>query len=237
MIWVSPLLVGSSLSILGGGGSILVVPILIYLFNLDPKIAIAYSLVIVGLTSLVGVLKNYKRISYNNVLKLGITASLGTFIGAKISPFIPSNIQMIIFSLTMLITAYKMIIKRKEQSKEKHKLYLPILGIFIGILSGIIGVGGGFLLVPVLIASSGLKIKEAIPSSLLIISFNSFFGTIGYLNIIDFNLNLIAGFILISSIGMLVGDILKDKMNEQQIKKTFAITLILIASFILYNNL
>ena len=98
-MWFSPLLIGLSLGILGGGGSILVVPILTYLFKIDPKTAIAYSLLIVGLTSLFGVIQNLKNIEYKKIILFSLLAFFGTFIGTKIAFLISSQIQMILFSL------------------------------------------------------------------------------------------------------------------------------------------
>jgi uncharacterized membrane protein YfcA len=237
MIWLSPLIVGLSLGILGGGGSILVVPILTYLFGLDPKIAIAYSLLIVGLTSLIGVIQNYKNISFNSVFKFGITASIGTFLGAKLAFYFSSQFQMILFAIIMLITSYKMFKNKKKEAVKINKWLLPLEGFGVGILSGIIGVGGGFLIVPVLLGAGNLSIKKAIPTSLIIISLKSLFGTMGYLGQIDFNIELISSFVGISILGLFFGTFLSHKLPEEKTKKIFAIFLLIIAIFVILKNI
>ena len=237
MLWISALAVGLFLGILGGGGSILVVPSLTYLSPLEAKEAIASSLAIVGFTSLVGVFRARDKINYSAALTFGIPAMLGTFLGARLSVFFSAQAQLLLFSAIMLLTAAHMYFKKSDKKINIPKKLLALEGILVGVLTGLIGVGGGFLIVPVLHSAGGLSMAAAIPTSLLIISAKSLFGAAGYYGLVSFDWNLIASFSAIGFIGLFFGLHLSNKLDDNKLKKLFAIFLVLISIFIISQNL
>ena len=237
MIWFSALFVGLFLGILGGGGSILVVPSLTYLSNLDPKSAIASSLIIVGFSALSGVVRSRKKINYKAAFLFGFPAMLGTFMGAKLSVFFSAQFQLLLFAAIMILTAIHMFINKQKERLKIPKFVLAFEGVLVGILTGLIGVGGGFLIVPVLYSAAGLSMSVAIPTSLLIISAKSLFGALGYISIVTYNWNLIGTYSLISFFGLIIGLNIADKLDDKKLKRLFALFLIIISIFIIINNL
>lgn len=234
-------LIGLSLGLLGGGGSILTVPILVYILNMDPKLSIALSLAIVGATSLIGSYGHYKKgnINLRIAIIFGPIAMLGTFIGAKISAFLSGNTQLTIFAIIMLLASFFMFKGRKDtEATEKQLNYflIAIEGIIVGIVTGIVGVGGGFLIVPALVLLTGISMKQAVGTSLLIIALKSFSGFMGYVDQIVIPWGFLGSFTIFTSIGILMGTKLISYVPQQTLKKVFAIFLIIMGGFILYSN-
>jgi uncharacterized membrane protein YfcA len=242
-------IIGLSLGLMGGGGSILTVPILVYALDMDPKTAIALSLAIVGLTSLVGSVSHLraKNIHLKIAAIFGPIAMAGTFLGAKISVYLTGAMQLIIFAIVMLIASYFMFTKNKNQQEEpdqaevteKEDLNIPVImaeGIFVGILTGIVGVGGGFMIVPALVLLTKIPMKKAIGTSLLIISFKSFAGFAGYLGQVTIPWTFLMQFSFFTIIGILIGSHLVQYVSSEKLKKSFAIFLVIMGVFILYKN-
>ncbi len=235
-------LIGLSLGLLGGGGSILTVPILVYAMDMDPKLSIALSLAIVGATSLIGVFGHYKNqnIDFKIALIFGPVAMLGTFVGAKLSQYLSGSTQLILFSLIMIIASFFMFKGRDENVSEKDKdLNIPLIiteGIVVGIITGLVGVGGGFLIVPALVLLAGLSMKKAVGTSLLIISLKSFAGFAGYITIMEIPWEFLAKFTAFSGAGILIGSHLVKFVPQKTLKKSFAVFLVIMGIFILYKN-
>ncbi|MAX67291.1 MAG: sulfite exporter TauE/SafE family protein [Bacteriovoracaceae bacterium] len=237
-------LIGLSLGLLGGGGSILTVPILVYAMGMDPKLSIALSLAIVGATSLLGVFGHFKakNIDIKIALIFGPVAMAGTFLGAKLSQFLSGQAQLIFFAIIMLLASVFMLKNKKQEQEEENEnkpLNIPLIigeGIFVGIITGLVGVGGGFLIVPALVLLAGLNMKKAVGTSLLIISMKSFAGFIGYLGLVEIPWSFLAQFILFSGVGILLGTYLVRFISQNKLKKAFAIFLIFMGIFILYKN-
>ncbi len=185
--YIASLFIGVSLGLIGGGGSILTVPVLVYLFSISPTLAISYSLFIVGFTSLVGAYNNYHKglVSFKTVLLFGSSSITTVFIARKfIIPFLPDvffkigsfNVThalfvMVVFAILMLTASISMIKSRKVEAEAKAKsspLLLVLYGVLIGLVTGFLGAGGGFLLIPALVILMKLPMKEAIGTSLLI---------------------------------------------------------------------
>lgn len=234
-------LVGLSLGLLGGGGSILTVPILVYALNMDPKLSIALSLAIVGTTTLFGVYEHYrhKNIKFKLAFLFGGFAIPGTFLGSYLSQFISGNTQLIIFAIVMMTAAIFMFKGKKEVTNENQNFNYPLIiisGLFVGVMTGLIGVGGGFLIVPALMFFTKTQMRQAVGTSLLIISINSFFGFMSYIQLITIPWLFLIKFTVSSILGILIGARLANKVPQEKLKKIFAIFLVVMGIFILYKN-
>lgn len=233
--------IGLSLGLLGGGGSILTVPILVYAVGMEAKLSIALSLAIVGATSLLGVYGHYRK--QNVDLKVaaifGPFAMAGTYGGARLSVFFSGQTQLIMFALIMLIASVFMLRGRKDTEgveKELNYFLIGVEGIVVGIITGLVGVGGGFMIVPALVLLTGIPMKKAVGTSLLIISLKSFSGFFGYIGMVEIPWTFLAMFILFSGGGIFLGTWLVQFVSQKNLKKTFGIFLILMGLFILYKN-
>lgn len=250
--YIGALFIGLVMGILGGGGSILAVPILAYIFHLDEKTATAYSLFIVGSTGLVGGLKQayHKLVDWSSVLTFGLPAVLGiTLMRALVIPKLPENLFHIqefvvtrrmgmfgLFALLMLLAAYSMLNdKRAYQATQKSQFHPLILseGLFIGALTGLVGAGGGFLIVPALMVINQLDMKTASATSLVIIAINSLMGFfIGDAFHLTIDWSFLGVFVIISMIGIFIGTLINQYVPVNILKKSFAIFIILMAIFI-----
>lgn len=249
LIWIGALMMGVSLGLLGSGGSILTVPLLVYVANQPEKMAIAASLLIVGLVALTGsMIHIFKRnIDCKLALLFGLPSMLSAYLGAYLSQFVSAQFQMLLFAIVMLAaSAFMLKVKTDEQQSRLAKpnlnyYLLAIAGVCVGVLAGLVGVGGGFLIVPVLLALTAITIHRAIATSLLIIAMQSFagFGKYAYLKNIreqSFNVELI---ILVSAFaiaGVFVGAWVTQKLPQQKLKRLFGIALLPLAAFIFYSN-
>jgi uncharacterized membrane protein YfcA len=248
LAWVGALMVGLSLGLLGSGGSILTVPVLIYLAGEQEKVAIAESLGIVGSISLAGfipyALKN--QVHWRSVVLFGLPGMAGTYGGAVIAEYVSANFQLILFSLVMMLAAVLMFKDQKERidpdKKELHAWWKIVLeGLAIGVLTGLVGVGGGFLIVPALVILGGLPMNIAVGTSLLIIALKSFSGFFKYMEVLEnldlgINWELVLIFSLIGAVGSLLGKTIGAKISNYKLKKGFAVFLVLMGSYILYMN-
>jgi len=246
------LLIGLSLGLIGGGGSILAVPTLVYVLGLDAKTAIAMSLAVVGIVSLIGVIPHGQQGNVNFKTAIGFTppAMLGAFLGARLAalPFITDTIQLVCFAMMMLVASYFMIRKPLETS-DRVKLSVPqkpqskyswlaiiLEGLGVGILTGFVGVGGGFAIIPALVLLGGIPMKEAIGTSLLIITFKSATGFLGYLNQVIINWNLMLTFTTVAILGVIWGAYFSGKIRSEKLQQGFGYFLIAIAVFILIKR-
>ncbi|MDJ0568077.1 MAG: sulfite exporter TauE/SafE family protein [Pleurocapsa sp. MO_192.B19] len=243
------LLIGLSLGLIGDGGSILTVPILVYVLGLDAKTAIAMSLAIVGIVSLIGVIPHWKLGNVNLKTAISFTppAMLGAFLGARLAalPWISDTIQLVCFAVMMLVASYFMIRKPKEKLSDQVKLFVPehqhkypwlaiiLEGLGVGIITGFVGVGGGFAIIPALVLLGKLPMKEAIGTSLLIITFKSATGFIGYLNQVNIDWNLMLTFTTVAILGVIWGAYFSGKTQGAKLQKAFGYFLIAVAIFIL----
>lgn len=251
------LLIGIILGITGGGGSILTVPTLVYILNYNPIIATAYSLFIVGTTSGIGTIQNFKKglVVPKKAFQFAVPSLIGVYLTRKfIVPNIPDVVfyfgslklskdtfLMILFAVVMLFAAYSMLKNNKKneliERTTKSITVVIIQLFFVGVLIGLIGAGGGFLIIPALLNFAQLPIKKAIGTSLLIIAINSLIGFIGDVQntIIDWTFLLI--FTTISVAGIFIGLYIQKFINEKMLKKLFGIFVLIMAIFILYKEL
>jgi hypothetical protein len=241
------LFVGFSLGMFGSGGSILTVPILVYLLGQDEKVAIASSLAIVGLVSFFGSLTHAKEklIDWRTVAIFGVPGIVGTYLGAWSSVLVSGTAQLMVFAIVMLLASYMMlrestINETTQQPRAIHKIALD--GILVGMLTGFVGVGGGFLIVPALVSLGGLSMQSAIATSLVIITLKSLSGYLKYMDVLaaeglQVDPFLIAFFAVAGVIGTFGGNALASKLPQQQLRNAFAIFLIIMGVFILSKSI
>ncbi|MEH6452492.1 MAG: sulfite exporter TauE/SafE family protein, partial [Psychromonas sp.] len=184
-------MIGLSLGLIGSGGSILTVPVLVYLVDQPEKIAIAGSLIIVGSISVIAAIPYIKQrlVDWHTVWLFGIPGMLGTYAGAWISIYLSGLMQLAIFALVMLVASYFMLRPQNniEAKSDHHRQTLKIIfdGLVVGIITGVVGVGGGFLVVPALVLLGGLTMRNAVATSLVIIALKSFSGFVKYLDVLN----------------------------------------------------
>ena len=240
------LLVGLSLGLLGGGGSILTVPLFVYVLGFEAKQAIAMSLAVVGATGLVGAVRHGQigNLNLRVALIFGPVAMVGTYLGARLSVFFSGTAQLVLFAVVMLAAAIFMLRDPQAEggSRESvvaHPVALLTLvvveGLVVGVLTGLVGVGGGFLIVPALLLL-GLPMKQAVGTSLLVIALKSFAGFAGYLPQVEVNWEFIAGFTAMAIVGIWIGAHVVQFVSQRVLRRTFAILLFVMAVAILYEN-
>jgi uncharacterized protein len=243
-------LIGLSLGLLGGGGSILTVPIFVYVLGFGAKEAIAMSLAVVGATSLFGAIGHWR--SGNVDLRVagifGGVAMAGTYLGARLAVFFSGAAQLTLFALVMLLAAFFMFRDRppiplpvysdgEQPAAKEMALGLIVLeGLGVGILTGLVGVGGGFLIVPALVLLGKIPMKQAIGTSLLVIAMKSAAGFAGYLGQVEIAWGFMGLFTIIAVAGILLGTWLVRYVPQHALQRAFAIFLLVMGGFILYQN-
>lgn len=255
--YIGALFIGIVLGITGGGGSILTVPILVYILNYNPIIATAYSLFIVGTTSGFGTIQNFKKglVVPKTALQFAIPSVIGVYLTRKfIVPEIPDVILyfgsaqlsketflMVLFAVVMFMAAYSMLKTRKEEEtvnvETKSLLVVTIQLFFVGILIGLIGAGGGFLIIPALLKFAKLPMKKAIGTSLLIITINSLIGFTGDVQNMEIDWIFLISFTTFSVIGIFIGLYIQHYINEKHLKKIFGFFVLIMSFFILYKEI
>ncbi|MBC7904677.1 MAG: sulfite exporter TauE/SafE family protein [Gemmatimonadaceae bacterium] len=253
--YILAVLIGISLGLIGGGGSILTVPVLVYLFHLDPLIATTYSLFIVGFTSLAGGVKSYvnKTIDFRSVSLFGIPSILAIYVARHfLLPAIPPAIfgiekgsfLMMVFALLMLVASISMMASKREEAyaavrRKSRDRTLPLLlpGLVVGLVTGLLGAGGGFLIIPVLVVVIKLPMKRAVGTSLMIIAINSIFGFVFSIHqqALDWNLMLI--FTVLAIAGVFIGSRLARHIDGNTLKKGFGWFVLVMGIYILVREI
>jgi uncharacterized membrane protein YfcA len=248
--------IGLSLGLIGGGGSILAVPILVYVMGLNSKIAIAMSLVIVGTVSIIGAIPHWRQgnINFKTAILFTPAAMMGAYLGAKVTalPFITDTFQLICFGIIMVIASVFMIRKASQKtdtqnvglktsgksSAPKFPPWLAILfqALVVGVITGFVGVGGGFLIIPALVLWAGIPMKEAIGTSLVIIAANSTTGFLGYVTQVTIDWNLVISFIIAASAGIILGAYLTKYIDAKKLQKSFGYFVLAVAIFVLIKR-
>jgi hypothetical protein len=256
--YFASLIIGISLGLIGGGGSILTIPVLVYLFGLEPSIATGYSLFIVGCSSLAGAYKNYRRgnINFNAAFYFGTTSIITVLLIRKyVLQMIPDEIfeigsfvvtksllTMLVFASIMILASFSMIQKPiatdiDEQDKTIHLTKALIRGLGVGCLTGFLGAGGGFLIIPVLIFSFHISMKDAIGTSLLIIAMNSLFGFVGDLLHHSVDWALILPITAIAVTGTFIGRRIGQDLPGEKLKKWFGWFIMIMGFYIIIHEL
>jgi len=252
--YVGALFIGLVLGLTGGGGSILTVPILVYLMSISPVTATAYSLFIVGTTSTFGAIQNYRKNLVD--IKSGFLFAIPSFIAVYLTrkyivPRIPDIILeapilitknrflMLFFAVIMIFGALSVLKKKSQETTVEEKRNLILIGIqtfIIGIIIGLVGAGGGFLIIPALILFAKLPMKKAVGTSLFIIAMNSLVGFTGDMQNLVIDWLFLSTFSAISVVGIFIGMYLTKYTNESQLKKIFAYFVLLMAAIILLKE-
>lgn len=258
--YVASILIGISLGLIGGGGSILTVPVLVYLFAVDAVTATAYSLFIVGASSLVGAWPKYKQgfVNLKTAIIFGIPSIASVYATRKfLVPAIPSEIgniagieitksllMMMLFAVLMVAASFSMIKTKKaeaestEETEQKFNYPMILLeGALVGVLTGLVGAGGGFLIIPALVMLSKLPMKQAVGTSLLIIAAKSLIGFTGDLGNRTMDWTLLLSVTVLAIIGIFIGDKLSKKIDGNKLKKGFGWFVLIMGLYIIAQQL
>lgn len=236
--------IGLSLGVLGGGGSILTVPILVYVAGFEAKEAIAASLFVVGVTSAVSVISHARggRVMWRTGLTFGAAGMAGAFVGGLLGGHIPGQILLIAFAIMMVATAIAMLRGRKSKGGDgtaepvKHELPLGRVlldGAVVGLITGLVGAGGGFLVVPALALLGGLPMSIAVGTSLVVIAMKSFAGLAGYLTTVHLDWGLTLAVTAAAIVGTLIGSKLAGRIPEAALRKAFGWFVLAMGTFVL----
>jgi hypothetical protein len=238
-------LIGLALGTLGGGGSILTVPVLVYVLGFAPKLAIAMSLPVVGTAALVGVVSHWRagNVRLQTAAIFGSVAMLGSYTGARASRLLDGRVQLLILGAVMVLAAVSMLRSASRPSPTDdltgappHQGLMLAVGFGVGILTGIVGIGGGFLIVPALVILGRVPMKSAVGTSLLVIAMNSASGYLGHLGREIIPWGFVARFTGVAVLGILMGSMLVKHIPTQQLKRAFAVLLVVIGALILWQN-
>jgi len=258
--YLGALIVGLVLGLIGGGGSILTVPIFVYFIGLNPILATAYSLFVVGVTSIIGAFQNFKKglVDVKTAIIFAAPAFIAVYLTRRylvqmipdvvfsIGSFDVTNsiFIMILFAVIMLLASFSMI-RNKRDSLEKTKTetqefnypLIAIEGFIVGILTGIVGAGGGFLIIPALVLLAKLPMKKAVGTSLLIIAVKSLIGFLGDLSNLEIDWSFLLVFTSISIVGIILGVYLSKFISGKKLKKGFGYFTLIMAVYIIYKEL
>ena len=254
--YIAALFIGISLGLIGGGGSILTVPVLVYLFGISPILATSYSLFVVGSTSLIGSFNSWQKglVDFKTGLLFGVTSIITVFITRKIIiPRIPEDIHvasitlhfsiltMVLFAVLMLVASISMIRSKHVETLDKETskpnfAKLIFYGLSIGLVTGFLGAGGGFLLIPALVLLLHLPMKKAIGTSLFIIALNSLAGFIGDVGHFETNWFFLITISAIAIVGVFLGGLLGKSINGVKLKKGFGWFVLLMGIYIIIKE-
>ena len=249
------ILIGISLGLIGSGGSILTIPILVYVFHVSPSDATTYSLFVVGVTALAGSINGakHKLLDFKTALYFGLPSVIAVFLMRKfLVPLLPDQLLtisnftlstdlliMLVFSVLMILASFSMIQKRidvKDESREINYNSLILKGVFVGLLTGFVGVGGGFLIIPALLFTAQLPMKKAVATSLIIIVFNSLLGFLGSMSTTTIQWNFLLLFTTFAVLGIFIGMYLSKKIPNDKLKPAFGWFVLLTGIYIIIKE-
>jgi hypothetical protein len=243
------LAVGLVLGLLGGGGSILALPILLYVFRVPTKPAVAMSLAVVGMSAFMGFLSHWRQgtVVLRIALPFGLCAMAGAFISARLAHLVPATVQLYLFGLFAVTAAVLMLRDSlRPQPLEANGAPLPVVPRFspllalqavgVGVLTSLIGAGGGFVIVPALVLIARIPVKPAVGSSLLIITLNALAGFVGYIGQVPMDWALIGAFTSVAALGAVIGAKLVPFVPQRRIKQGFAMMIVLLGGYIVLRG-
>lgn len=234
--------VGLSLGLIGGGGSILTVPILVYFLGVGPHEAVTMSLAVVGATSFFGALLHYRQgsVSVASGLIFGGAGTVGAFLGSPLTRLVSPKGLLLIFGVLMFVVAASMLWRKRLSGDAKaakpHPVQAILAGLGVGVLTGFLGVGGGFLIVPALVFFGGLEIRNAIGTSLFVIFLNCVAGLVGHMSQSVFDWTLTFAVTTLAVTGAIVGTILSHRIAAQSLQKVFAVLVLGVGAFLVVKN-
>jgi uncharacterized protein len=241
------LLIGLSLGLLGGGGSILTVPILVYALGLEAKSAIATSLLVVGITSIAAVVPHARagRVRWRTGVTFGVAGMLGAYAAGLVAHYIPATILLVAFAVMMLVTAVAMMRGRRsgpnaEQiagSRELPVVTVLVEGLLVGAVTGLVGAGGGFLVVPALVLLGGIPMSTAVGTSLVVIAMKSLAGFAGYLGHVEVDWTLAVVVSSSAVVGSIVGSKLAGIVPQEALRRGFAWFVLAMGTFMIARQL
>jgi uncharacterized membrane protein YfcA len=237
---------GLTLGLLGGGGSILAVPILHYVLGLEAKEAITASLFIVGVTSLVVTLQHARKgnVRWRTGLIFGGVAMVGAYAGGLVGNYVPGPILLTLFAAMMLVAGIAMLRSRradttpaKERNGSPPILAIAVEGLFVGFVTGLVGAGGGFLVVPALVFFAGFDMRRAIGTSALVVTMKSFAGFAGYATHVQVDMGLALGITAAAVVGSVVGVALVNRIPAARLRRIFGAFVLAMAVYVLAREL
>ncbi len=235
--------IGVSLGLIGGGGSIITVPVLVYALGVDAHEAVAMSLAVVGATSLVGAWMHARRgaVRVQTGLLFASTGIAGALGGAQLTYLVSPAALMLSFAALMLVVAASMLLRRKagtesELRRETHVVRAGIAGLIVGALTGFLGVGGGFLVVPALVMFAGLTMREAVGTSLVVITVNCAAGLVGHFGHASFDVLLAVLVTALAVVGALAGSHWSQRVSPAHLRTGFALFVVVIAVWLVLEN-
>lgn len=254
--YIASVLIGISLGLIGGGGSILTVPVLVYLFSLNTIQATTYSLFIVGATSVAGAVSYFRKgwVDFKTVITFGFPSVAAVFISRNfLLPAIPQELirtgnititkdtfLMLLFAILMVVASYKMIRQNKQADVKDNKsgyLMVVLQGILIGTLTGLIGAGGGFLIIPALVGMLGMPMKSAIGTSLAIIAINSLSGFLFSLSHTSIHWLFLLGITFMAVVGIFIGSYISRRIDGKKLKPAFGWFILIMGFYILAKEM
>ena len=240
---------GLLLGLLGSGGSIVTLPALVYLAGMDVKTSMAMTFGIVAITAAFSTIQHgwNGRVKLSVAAVFGLTGMVGTYLGARMGVWIPDSLQMIMFASIMLLAAWRMCASQPQPqvamesgpNAGQFSFRLPhiaVHGVVVGVLTGMVGVGGGFLIVPALVLLSGLSIRDAVGTSLVVVALKSTAGFAGYAGVVDIDYGMMLGFSTVAIVGSLAGAVISDCISGDRLKSVFSVFLIFTACAILLDS-
>jgi uncharacterized membrane protein YfcA len=243
---------GIMLGIFGSGGSIITTPALLYLLRVEPKSAIAMSLGIIAVTATLAALQHWRRgnVDLRVTVVFGLFGAVGTYAGARLGVITPVTVQLTIFALVMFAAAWRMLRRppaahrsvgaAATEAVERPDLrigHIALHGVAVGALAGLVGVGGGFLIVPALVLLSRLPMKQAVGTSLSIVAIQCYAGFAGYLGKVPIDYGLMATFAAVAISGSIIGTRFAHRLSPERLKRAFGVFLVLVATYILVSEL
>ncbi len=235
-------LIGLSLALLGGGGSILTVPVLVYVLGYGAKTAIAMSLPVVGITSLFSAALHWRRghVQLRMALTFGLIAIVGAFAGARLAEHLSGPVQLTLLAVVILAAAATMLRGPRTDDGAidrpvRFALLVPV-ALGVGVLTGVIGIGGGFLVVPALVLLARVPMREAVGTSLLVIAMNSAAGFAGYLGRITLPWGFLSAFTAAAVLGAIAGGAIAPHVPQATLRRAFAWFLLVIGTMVLCQN-
>ena len=260
--YIAAIFIGISLGLVGSGGSILTVPVMVYLFGVNPILATTYSLFVVGISSITGAYPKFKQglISFKTAFVFAIPSLIAVFITRSfLLPLIPNAIHlwnnliitksiviMIVFSILMISASFSMMTEKRcincpdePEDLQFNYTFIVIEGLAIGLLTGFVGAGGGFLIIPALTMLSKLTMKRAVGTSLLIIAINSLvgFSTSLFTHHVDLQYSLLLSVSALAIIGIFIGNALSKKIDGFMLKKGFGVFVLMMGTYIIIKEL